>query len=118
MNRYKKVQTEKQIGKVAQLARIIWTGYFSPMIGDNIVDYLLKQLQSKNAITREIQNGYQYYLIPRSKKVIGYFAILDKHESSELFLSKLYLLDSERGKGFGKSAMTFIETLARKKKSR
>jgi ribosomal protein S18 acetylase RimI-like enzyme len=115
MNTFKKVQTEKEIEMVEQLARIIWKDYFSSMIGDEIVDYMLEKLQSKNAISDQIQDGYLYYLIQSSKNFIGYFAILHKNETDELFLSKLYILHSERGKGSGKAAMKFIESLADKK---
>jgi ribosomal protein S18 acetylase RimI-like enzyme len=109
-----KVRTDEQIAQVEQLARTIWKEYFSPMIGSEIVDYLLETLQSTRAIADQIHEGYQYFIIQPEQNAVGYFAILHKKETDELFLSKLYILASERGKGRGKTAMQYIESMAQR----
>jgi len=109
-----KVRTDEQIIQVEHLARIIWKEYFSAMVGSDIVDYLLETLQSRRAISDQIREGYRYFIIQPEGNAVGYFAILHKKESDEMFLSKLYLLASERGKGRGKAAMQYIESAARK----
>ena len=115
MNIFIRVRTDKQIENVAKLANIIWKEYFTTMIEKEIVDYMLKKIQSKKAISNQIRDGYQYYLIKPSKYFIGYFAIIHKIEINEIILSKLYILNSERGKGLGNAAMKFIDNIAHQK---
>ena len=103
------------INHVAQLARIIWQEHFSSMIGQDIVEYLLDTLQSEPAISEQIRQGYIYYIIKSDRNPVGYFAIQHLKEKNCLLLSKLYLLKSERGRGYGKNAMSFIEAMAHQK---
>jgi RimJ/RimL family protein N-acetyltransferase len=53
----------------------------------------------------------RYYLVLHQAIPVGYFAFSKKAES--LFLSKLYVLDSMRGSGMGRLALTFIEAQAK-----
>ncbi len=109
-----KVRTEEQIETVARLAHTIWREYFNAMIGSETIEYMIRMFQSEPAISHQMQEeGYSYYLIQPEQDAVGYFAICPKKEKKELFLSKLYLLSSQRGKGYGKQAMQFLETLAR-----
>jgi ribosomal protein S18 acetylase RimI-like enzyme len=66
-------------------------------------------VQSKKAISDQIKDGYFYSYIQTNGRSIGYFAYkLDKNRN-ELFLSKLYILSSERGKGLGKQVINHLE---------
>ena len=110
---FEKVINEKQIKSVEILASEIWYQHFIPIIGKSQVDYMLDKFQSAQAIAKQINQGFFYYLILTEKGYIGYFGFLPK--KNELFLSKLYLKSSERGKGFGKNAVNFIKKLAEEK---
>lgn len=107
------VCTKAEIQTVEALAKTIWKEHYVPIWGNVQVAYMLIHFQSKNAIHHQIQEGYRYYLIQNDTKSLGYFAI--QLRETELFLSKIYLLSESRGKGFGKIALTFIETLAKEK---
>ena len=108
-----KVSTDAQIETVARLAHEIWNQHFIPIIGKAQVDYMLAKFQSKKAITEQIENGYSYYLLKASDEYVGYTGICPKED--ELFLSKLYIRVSRRGKGFGRKAIEFLEDLAEEK---
>ena len=108
------VTTDAQIKQTATLAKEIWSEHFPPIIGQEQVDYMLKTIQSKDAICDQIRNkGYIYYLIENNNKAVGYCAIQPQEES--LFLSKLYILECMRGKGIARQAVDFIKTIAAKK---
>ena len=109
------VQGEKMIETVEDLAREIWNEYFVPMIGQKAVDFILSRFQSKDAIVRQIKEGYHYYLIRENHQAIGYFAVQTREEDKELFLSKLYLKLEKRGKGYGRKVIRFLENMAREK---
>ena len=53
-----------------------------------------------------------YFLIEERGDYVGYIAV--KPDKGELFLSKIYVRVPERGKGFGGTAMQFVEELARR----
>ena len=95
---------------LASLATIVWTEHYVPIIGIKQVEYMLEKFQSAKTIEQQILAGANYYLLQSNNKDIGYLSISKKEES--LFLSKLYVLSSVRGQGFGKIAMEFINNRA------
>ena len=105
-----KVSGNNQIETIERLACEIWNEHFTPIIGKSQVGYMLEKFQSKKAITEQIENGFLYFLIKNSNQHIGYIGVLP--EESQLFLSKLYIITSERGKGYGRKAIEYLETLA------
>ena len=110
----KRVLSLEQVERVVQLANVIWTEHYRPIIGQSQVDYMLRHFQSASAIANEINNiNNHYYLLYGNGEPVGYVGV--KIETQSLFLSKIYVLSSERGKGFGNKAITFIRELATSK---
>lgn len=109
---FKAVSTEQDINEVVELALIIWTEHYTPIIGAEQVEYMLTHFHSKSEITKQIsQQNYRFFLIICDDKAVGYCGF--QLQETDLFLSKLYVLSSERGKGFGKLATDFIIQTAR-----
>ena len=111
---FTQVNDSDSIKIVAQLAKEIWTSHYVPIIGEEQTAYMIEKFQSENAITQQIEQGFQYYLINENDENLGYFAV--EPRETELFLSKFYLKSSQRGKGYGRKAMGFIEQIAKEKK--
>lgn len=107
------VQNESEIKVIVNLAYEIWNEHFIPIIGKAQVDYMLEKFQSGKAMSEQIEDGFLYYLIRIDNDSIGYIGI--HPERDELFLSKIYIRSSERGKGYGRKAIQFLEKLAREK---
>lgn len=105
-----KVTEENQVMIITGLARVIWNEHFTPIIGKAQVDYMLDKFQSKKAITEQIENGFMYFLIKENGDDIGYIGVFT--EMDRLFLSKLYIVSTERGRGSGSKAVAFLEKLA------
>jgi ribosomal protein S18 acetylase RimI-like enzyme len=104
------VSTDNQIEIVEALAREIWTEHYIPIIGKEQVDYMLDRFQSKQAISEQIRAGVLYFLMTEYDEFIGYIAVQPR--GAELFLSKIYVKSSRRGKGYGRKAVQFAEMLA------
>lgn len=100
---------------VESLAYSIWREHYTPIIGSQQVEYMLEKFQSKEAILDQIEKqGHLYYLLEdKDSDWVGYVAVIPKDK--ELFLSKLYINTANRGKGYGRYALDFIETIARDK---
>jgi diamine N-acetyltransferase len=97
---------------VVRLARSIWADYYTPLIGEAQVEYMLEKFQSEAAISDQIRQGFQYFLLrAEDGREVGYFAVVAK--ARELFLSKLYVATEERRKGYARKAVEFAAGLAR-----
>ncbi len=96
----------------AGLADTIWRPYYTQLIGEPQVDYMLEKFQSEGAIAAQIKEGTLYFLIAKQKEYIGYLAVTPETDQNALFLSKVYLKKNQRKKGYGRKAVEFIEDLA------
>lgn len=96
--------------KIEELAKIIWEEHYIPVIGKEQVIYMLAKYQSANAIKNQVSTGFLYYLVFIDEKAVCYFSY--KREDIALFLSKIYVMKSARGKGIAKEVLRFIERKA------
>lgn len=101
-------KTKEQFQIIEDLAKIIWTEHYTPIIGKQQVRYMLNKFQSVASIEQQIESNVTYQIVLDNDIPVGYFSYYIKEEA--LFLSKLYVLSSSRGKGIGKSALSFLET--------
>lgn len=99
------------LSTIETLANTIWQEHYTPIIGEAQVAYMLNKFQSFKKIEQQTLEGYRYYLIETNVSTIGYLCV--KKTGNSLFLSKLYVLKSERGNGYGKKALHFVETIAK-----
>lgn len=112
--KFNKVIHLRQVEIVKQLADEIWSEHFTNIIGQQQVMYMLDKFQTEQVITEQISKNTDYFLITRQQKILGYMAIKIKGRS--LFLSKLYLLLSERGKGYARQSILFLRKTAKNKR--
>ena len=111
-SQFNPVKDAEDIDIVVDIANAIWHQHYTPIIGQEQVLYMLEKFHSATAISEQIEEqNYQYYLIEHQGNNVGYLAIQKRKQ--ELFLSKIYLLSSVRGKGIGKQAMEFIKAQAK-----
>lgn len=107
----KAISTQKEIVDIADLAKTIWHEHYTPIIGEQQVVYMVNKFQSPIAIQQQLNEGYEYSSLLAENNLIGYLCLKPKVDS--LFLSKIYVLHSLRGKGIGKEAIRFIENRAK-----
>lgn len=106
--------TNDEIQELAKLAKEIWNSYFPSIISQAQIDYMVEKYQSLPALTRAMnQEGYTYFLGYEDKKLVGYCGVKD--EKKRLFLSKLYVHKSSRGKGYSSLLLNKAVDFAKKK---
>lgn len=105
------VTTEEEIIQTAKTAEEVWGEYYTPLIGEAQVSYMVENFQSKSAISKQIEEGYTYYLLKDDDGIVGYVGICPKEEC--LFLSKLYIRKEARGKGFASKALALVKDAAK-----
>ena len=101
------------IPDLAKLTSEIWHEYWTCILSDEQIDYMVDKFQSEVAITNQINNeNYIYFYILYNNQKAGYIGLSDKKEY--LFLSKLYIKKEFRHKGIGTEAFNFIKDYASK----
>lgn len=112
----RKAETENDIKTIADLADIIWHEHFTPIIGTEQVEYMLKKFQSFEAISEAVKkNGYIYYMAYDNGEFCGYIGI--HPENGEVLLSKIYVEKSRRGKKISRLMIDTVKhDFARSKK--
>jgi ribosomal protein S18 acetylase RimI-like enzyme len=105
--------SDRDIQIIESLAKEIWTEHYTPIIGKAQVDYMLDKFQSRQAVKEQIREGFTYFLIYAADQCIGYASIQPKDR--ELFLSKIYVRSSHRGRGCGRECNNCIERITAEK---
>lgn len=109
------VAGDADIDVVARLAHEIWYEHYVPIIGREQVDYMVAKFQSAEAIAAQIAEGYEYFLVRKAGQDVAYGAIRCESEQRTMFLSKLYVLQSQRAGGLGRILLGEFERLARQR---
>jgi len=97
------------------LAQEIWTEHYTPIIGEKQIDYMLQRFQSEQAITAQLSEGYEYFLLSSEGKAAGYMAIFSDSKAGKTLLSKLYLRKTARGRGFGRELLRFAQAVCKER---
>lgn len=100
------------IKELSALATYIVKEHYDPILGVTQNDYMIDKYQSVSAITEQLEHGYQYYIVSDDGGYkVGFLGFYPKEE--DMYLSKLYLLKNQRGKGFSKEILQFLITKTR-----
>lgn len=102
------------IAQVNQLAKKIYLPYYSNCINPVHAFQTYNNYQTPDAIKKAILSGEEYYIVCSENLNVGYFAVKVNKKENSLFISKLYLDYSVRGKGFGKYILNLILNFASK----
>ncbi|PNQ72268.1 GNAT family N-acetyltransferase [Hanstruepera neustonica] len=103
----KTVTSKSAIKITAQLAHSIWNQHYVPIIGQDQVDYMIEKFQSETAITQQIQEGYQYFMIEHQSRPCGYLALVPNPVEGKIMISKIYVDSHYRGLGLGLALLDF-----------
>lgn len=87
------------IYSLSAVADDIWHQHFTPIIGEEQVDYMLEKFLSPDALVEQINSGYEYFLLSYDYTFAGFVGIHE--EKDALFLSKFYVHQDFRGKKIG-----------------
>jgi len=107
------VQTAEQIQEAADLAKIVWTEHYTSLIGSAQVAYMIEKFQSAPAITEQLRQGYRYYLMQSGGISVGYTSILSQPMEKSLFLSKIYVEKTYRGRHFTSQTIEALKEICR-----
>ena len=95
------------IKELSGLATLIVRKHYDPILGEKQNTYMIEKFQSYDAISRQLNENYIYYLLKDEDEYIGFMGYYLKDDC--LYLSKLYLLEEKRNKHYGRQAISFLE---------
>ena len=104
--------TENDIPLIQDLARRSWENAYAGIISNEQIDYMLKEMYSKEEISNHLENpNYHYYLIfdENNDSFEGFIGYEHGYEEGTTKLHRIYLVPESKGKGFGKSALDFLK---------
>ena len=97
-----------------RMAARCWHSAYDGLLGEKQVAYMLQKFQSAPAMGEQVRaQGYTYYFILCGERLVGYCGL--QGQGKDLFLSKLYLAEEERGKGIGQAALSLVAEEARRR---
>lgn len=107
------VETAEDQEYLARLADEIWHEYWPDLIGAAQTDYMVEKFQSLEAIRRDMsENAYEYWILHgEDGRTLGFTGGHVEPETNRFFISKVYLLAEERGKGYARQTVEFYNRL-------
>lgn len=103
------VVTEKQLMEIEDTACNVWHNYYKDIFSPEQIDYMLKKLQSKDAMRAQMSEGYIYFMLLADGKLAGYMCILT--QSNHVFLSRLYIKAEYRRQGLARKSINHLEAV-------
>ncbi len=113
MIRIDRVETDRKLREVAELAGKIWHEFFPVILSEEQIDYMVEKFQSYDAMKEQTLNqDYCYFSVSDNDGICGYIAVKPEKDS-RFFLSKLYLRSDRRGQGIASEMLdrVFSEAL-------
>ena len=100
----------KDIDLVQELAFSIWPDAYGSILSKDQLNYMLELIYSKDALTKQIESGYQFILVYENDIAVGFASYSPKITGNQAIfrLHKLYVLPNQQGKGTGKLLLNFI----------
>ena len=105
------VQTAEQFAAIEGLARRIVPDFYGAFFSVETAEYLIESGHTAGALAAQAERGSRHFIIDCDGEAVGYFSL--SVEGTTMLLSHFYVLAEWRGKGLGKMAMAFIESVAK-----
>ena len=104
-------KNEDDLKEVAILAEKIWHEFFPGIISEAQIDYMVDKIQSFDAMQDQVKHQqYHYHKVYEGDELVGYIGL--QNQPDRLFLSKLYLMDSARGKHYATEMFEYVKKQA------
>jgi len=111
-----KAVSVNEIKKVSELAKTIWVKYYPPIIGQEQVDYMLKNMYNYESLLNQIkEKDQQFYFITLNNEDIGFLSVTNEKNGCWM-LNKLYVLEDKASKGIGTVVLEELKKIIQPKK--
>ena len=108
--------SEGDLDTIAKLAKKIWNQYYTAIISQEQIDYMLTNMYSLDSLRSQInEKKHQFYFISSQNEAIGFISV-HQESSSAWFINKFYIDQRIAKKGIGTAAFQQLIQLIRAQK--
>jgi ribosomal protein S18 acetylase RimI-like enzyme len=97
----------QDISLIRSLAQEIWPKTYASILSQKQIDYMMKLMYSEQALRQQMMKNHQFILVYNSGIPVG-FAAFGEVEPTIYKLYKIYVLQSQQGKGTGRFVIDYI----------
>ena len=99
-----------QVLLINELAHRIWPLAYKSIISADQMQYMLELIYSPSSLKKQMKNlRHKFVIVNNGKSPVGFASYSNKLKSTDTFrLHKIYILQSEHGKGIGKLVLDNI----------
>ena len=109
---------ENEIDKISELAKTIWLKHYPAIIGQDQVDYMLKNIYNTESLLNQINvNSQQFYFINFNNDIIGFLSVTNENNDCWM-LNKFYILEDKASNGIGTLTLRKLKKIILPKKIR
>ncbi len=97
--------TGDDVATITQLAEQTWWSAYSPILTENQIRYMLKEIYAPEKIRKQLDTSTQtYLLLLEDGQPVAFAAYAPREEDPNIYkLHKIYCLPQTQGKGYGKA---------------
>ena len=106
------VSTES-IPLIRELTYSVWPQTYRGLLSDEQIDYMLDLMYSETSLLKQINEGAQFLIVYDQHAPAG-FASFEEVRPGNYKLHKIYILQSQQGKGTGRFLIEHITDLIKK----
>ena len=99
--------TINDIELIRELTFKVWPQTYSSSISKEQIDYMLEMMYSNKSLALQMAEGSQFIIVQDTKKPVG-FASYKPVAINIYKLDKIYILQTQQGKGIGKFVIDYI----------
>jgi len=99
---------------IRELCYKVWPQTFASILSQDKIDYMLEYMYSAASLKKQMDEGSQFILVSENDEPVGYAAYL--HKDHNIYkLDKIYVLQSQQGKGTGRFVVDYVVHEIKKK---
>lgn len=92
---------------IRSLCMDVWPQTYAPILAAGQIQYMLDQMYSAEALNKQLGEGQEFLIVYNANVAIG-FASFSKTAANIYKLNKIYILESQQGRGIGKLVVDYV----------
>ncbi len=110
---YKKASIE-DIETIRAIANESWREAYKEILSAEQIDYMLEKMYSHSALEEHLNHPNIHYFLLKDPEPLGFIGFETNAEPGVLKLHRIYMLPGAKGRGYGKSGISFLKEFAKK----
>lgn len=99
--------TSKDIPLIRELTFKVWPQTYAAIVSREQIEYMMEMMYSEASLLKQMNDGCRFIIAYDNNEPVG-FASCQETEPSLFKLHKIYVLNSQQGKGTGKFIIEYL----------